>query len=296
MSLLRFDLWKAAFLPFHDFLLRFLRFCSETTKHLSVVICTKELAMSAKAPVNQFSRRKEVDTFDPAERKAWMAELVHIESSQVAQSTSTADQTRNDTQYRAKSKHARKFARGVNRIHSSNAARRPSVVFNAVARAISYKGRDEIDDSSLTNTIHMHSDRVFGTTERANDSVVSMLRAATAPQPKQAAENGDATDEVRTLPVKSTRYIKGLLHRVIKNLGDIQGQAAPALTFCIPANSSSTDDTHGRCQVDTRAPPRRRHLRGRERRCERTGVLAGPRERHLRAPRLQHFTSWVYIG
>jgi hypothetical protein len=45
-----------------------------------------------------------------------------------------------DTQYRAKSKHARKFAREVNRIHN-NGARKPSVVFNAVARAISYKGQ-----------------------------------------------------------------------------------------------------------------------------------------------------------
>jgi hypothetical protein len=76
-----------------------------------VAICTKELAMAAKTSVDQFSRRKEGDTLDPAERKAWMAELVHIESSQVAQSTSTADQTRNGTQYRAKSKHARKLAR-----------------------------------------------------------------------------------------------------------------------------------------------------------------------------------------
>ena len=30
---------------------------------------------------------------------------------------------------------------------------------------------------------------------------------------------------------------------MIKNLGDIQRQAAPAITFCIPKNSSSTDDT-----------------------------------------------------
>jgi hypothetical protein len=33
--------------------------------------------------VNQFSRRKEGDTFDSAEREAWMAEVVHIKSSQV---------------------------------------------------------------------------------------------------------------------------------------------------------------------------------------------------------------------
>jgi hypothetical protein len=45
------------------------------------------------------------------------------------------------------------------------------------------------------------------------------------------------------LSVKCMRYIKGWLYRVIKNLGDIQGQAAPALTFCIPKKSSSTDDT-----------------------------------------------------
>jgi hypothetical protein len=36
-------------------------------------------------------------------------------------------------------------------------------------------------------------------------------------------------------------YIKGLLYRVIKNLGASQGQAAPALTSCIPKNSKSTD-------------------------------------------------------
>jgi hypothetical protein len=61
--------------------------------------------------------------------------------------------------------------------------------------------------------------------ERANDSIVSRLRATAI---AQADENGDATDEVLALPVKSMRYIKGLLLcRVIKNLGDIQGQAAP---------------------------------------------------------------------
>jgi hypothetical protein len=58
----------------------------------------------------------------------------------------------------------------------------------------------------------------------------------------QAAENGDATDEVPTMSFKSLRYIKGVLYRMIKTLGASPGQAAPALTFCIPANSSSTDD------------------------------------------------------
>jgi hypothetical protein len=91
--------------------------------------------------VNQLSRRKEGDTFDSAEREAWMAELVHIESSQVALSTFTADQIRNDTQYRASAQEQTctlKFAREVNRIHH-DAARKPSDVFNALARVISYK-------------------------------------------------------------------------------------------------------------------------------------------------------------
>jgi hypothetical protein len=41
---------------------------------------------------------------------------------------------------------------------------------------------------------------------------------------------------------KSLRYIKGVLYRMIKNLGASPDQAAPALTFCIPANCSSKDD------------------------------------------------------
>jgi hypothetical protein len=41
---------------------------------------------------------------------------------------------------------------------------------------------------------------------------------------------------------KSLRYIKGVLFRMIKNLGASPDQAAPALTFCIPANYSSKDD------------------------------------------------------
>jgi hypothetical protein len=151
-----------------------------------------------------------------------MAELVHIKSSQVAQSTFTAEQIRDDTQYRAKSKHARKFVREVNRIHNDG-ARKPPVVFNALARAISYKGYDEIDGPSLTNTIHIHSDRVFAASNIACDSIVSVLRAIAK---AQAAENGDATDEVQALSVKSTCYIKGLLYRVIKNLGAIQSGAS----------------------------------------------------------------------
>ena len=75
--------------------------------------------------VNKFSRRKEGDTFDSAEREAWEAELKHITASQFGQSTFTADQIRNNTQNRAKSKHARKFARGVNHIHTDG-ARKPS--------------------------------------------------------------------------------------------------------------------------------------------------------------------------
>lgn len=89
--------------------------------------------------VNQFSRRREGDTFDSAEREAWEAELKHITASQFGQSTFTADQIRNNTQNRAKSEHARKFARGVNRIHTDD-ARKPSSLFIALARIISYKG------------------------------------------------------------------------------------------------------------------------------------------------------------
>jgi hypothetical protein len=43
----------------------------------------------------------------------------------------------------------------------------------------------------------MHSDRVFGTSNSARDRIVSVLRATAK---AQAAENGDATDEVRALP------------------------------------------------------------------------------------------------
>ena len=52
----------------------------------------------------------------------------------------------------------------------------------------------------------------------------SVLRAATANA--QAAENGDATDEVRALSLKSMCYIQGLLYRMIKNLGASQGGAS----------------------------------------------------------------------
>jgi hypothetical protein len=149
--------------------------------------------------VKQFSRRKDGSTFDPAEVEAWEAELVHIAASQFAQSTFTADQIRNDTQYRAKSTHARKFSREVKRIHN-NDARKPSVVFNAVARAISYKECGDIDGPSLTNSIHMHSDRVFRSGEGAR-AIVSVSRATAE---AQAADNGDATDEGRALSVKST--------------------------------------------------------------------------------------------
>jgi hypothetical protein len=143
--------------------------------------------------------------------EAWKAELVHIAASKVSQSTFTSDQIRNDTQYRAKSPHARKFAREVNHIHS-NDARKPSDVFNAVGRAIFYKGCDEIDEKSpsLTNSIHMHSDRVFASGE-GERAIVSVSRAKAE---AQAAENGDATDEGRALSVKSTCYIKGQLYRV----------------------------------------------------------------------------------
>jgi hypothetical protein len=88
--------------------------------------------------VNKFSRRKEGDTLDSAEREAWEAELKHITASQFGQSTFTTDQIRNNTQNRAKSKHARKFARGVNHIHTDD-ARKPPSLFIALARTTSYK-------------------------------------------------------------------------------------------------------------------------------------------------------------
>jgi hypothetical protein len=174
--------------------------------------------------VNQFSRRIEGDTFDSAEREAWEAELKHITASQFGQSTFTADQIRNNTQNRAKSEHARKFARGVNSIHTDD-ARKPSSLFIALARIISYKGSDDIDalrPEQGAPTIHMHFDRVFATT--GSDSIASRLRAAAK---AQAADDGDATDEALALSVKCMRYINGRLYRVIKNVGDIKGQAAP---------------------------------------------------------------------
>jgi hypothetical protein len=47
------------------------------------------------------------------------------------------------------------------------------------------------------------------------------------------------------MPFKSLRYIKGLLFRMIKNLGASPGQAAPALTFCIPASCYRSMDDKG---------------------------------------------------
>jgi hypothetical protein len=163
--------------------------------------------------VNQFSRRREGDTFDSAEREAWAAELKHITASQFGQSTFTADQIRNTTQNRAKSEHARKFARGVNRIHTDD-ARKPSSLFIALARTISYKGSDDIDalrPEQGAPTIHMHFDSVFATT--GSDSIASRLRAAAK---AQAADGGDATDEALALSAKCMRYINGRLYRVIK--------------------------------------------------------------------------------
>jgi hypothetical protein len=88
----------------------------------------------------------------------------------------------------------------------------------------------------------MHFDSVVGATDWRDGSIASVLRATAD---AQAAENGDATDGVPTMSFKSLRYIKGLLFRMIKNLGVSPDQAAPALTFCIPANSSSSTDDKG---------------------------------------------------
>jgi hypothetical protein len=88
--------------------------------------------------------------------------------------------------------------------------------------------------------------------------------------------------ELDRCPVQA--YINGLLCRVIKNLGASQGQAAPALTFCIPKNSNSTDDTgaiwshtlerkEGDYVVASAVSNGLTYLR-----------VQGPRGRHLRAP------------
>jgi hypothetical protein len=93
---------------------------------------------------------------------------------------------------RVKSTGARKFSRRVNGIRHNDDSRKPaSDIFKALARAISYKGGDEIGGSSLALQWH-HTDAplpittVFGppTTEldRTNDSssIFSVLRATTA--------------------------------------------------------------------------------------------------------------------
>jgi hypothetical protein len=187
----------------------------------------------------RFNRRKEGSTYDPAEVEAWKGELKYITPGQYAQSEYTADQMRKETPNRVKSPHARKFAREVNRIHHDD-SRNPVDVFT-LAKAISYKGDGE---SLFKGTIQMHYDSAVhvgvGATDWRDGSTASVLRATAD---AQAAENGDATDEVPAMSFKSLRYIKGLLFRMIKNLGASPGQAVPALTFCIPADSSSTDDT-----------------------------------------------------
>jgi hypothetical protein len=122
----------------------------------------------------------------------------------------------------------------VNRIHHDD-SRNPVDGFT-LAKAISYKGDDE---SLFKGTMQMHFDSVVGATDWRDGSIVSVLRATAD---AQATENGDATGEVPTMSFKSLRYIKGVLFRTIKNLGASPDQAAPALTFCTPANSSSTDD------------------------------------------------------
>jgi hypothetical protein len=110
---------------------------------------------------------------------------------------------RKDTPNRVKSAHARKFARGVNRIHHDD-SRNPVGGFT-LAKAISYKG----DDESLSKaTIQMHFDSVVGATDWRDGSTVSVLRA---PADAQAAEKGDATDEVPTMSFKSLRYQGGAL-------------------------------------------------------------------------------------
>jgi hypothetical protein len=108
--------------------------------------------------VKIFSRRKEGNTLDSAEVKAWMAELEEIKLIQYAQSAYTADQMRKETQNRVKSIGA-------------------------------HKGGDEIDGPSLfKGTIQMHSDRLYAANNRANGSIVSVLRATAN---AQDAENGE---------------------------------------------------------------------------------------------------------
>jgi hypothetical protein len=89
----------------------------------------------------------------------------------------------------------RKCAREVDLIHNNN-ARKPPVLFNALARAIFYKGCDEIDDPSLTNSIHMHYDRVFAA--KSPDACNSIASVLSATAKAQAAENGLQSPAVLT--------------------------------------------------------------------------------------------------
>jgi hypothetical protein len=112
--------------------------------------------------VKRFNRRKEANTYDPAEVEAWKGELKYITPGQYAQSECTADQMRKETPNRVKSPHASKFAREVNRIHHDD-SRNPVDVFALyLAKAISYKG----DVMSLfKGTIQMHYGSAVGATD-----------------------------------------------------------------------------------------------------------------------------------
>jgi hypothetical protein len=88
----------------------------------------------------------------------------------------------------------------VNRIHHDD-SRNPVDVFT-LAKAISYKGGDE---SLFKCTIQMHYNSAVGATDWRDGSIVSVLLRATADA--QAAENGNATDEVPAMSFKSLRYI-----------------------------------------------------------------------------------------
>ena len=157
--------------------------------------------------VLRFNRRTKGDTYDSGEVEAWKDELMNIEPCHYGLSEYTADQMRKETPNRVKSAHARKFAREVSRIHRDG-SRNPVDGFT-LAKAISYKNMP-----GYKGTIQMHSDSVVGATDWRDGNIVSVLRATAD---AQAAENGDATDEVPTMSFKSLRYIKGVLYRMIKN-------------------------------------------------------------------------------
>ena len=80
--------------------------------------------------VQRFNRRIEGDTYDSGEVEAWEDDLMYIEPCHYGLSEYTADQMRKETPNRVKSAHARKFVRGVNRIHRDDSRNPPGGRFH----------------------------------------------------------------------------------------------------------------------------------------------------------------------